>query len=150
MESFFMKKCEIEADHNLVWACHAVTKTRFLFVSRQNSKTPDYIRNEWFFNVFGRRAQPLRPEHKKTDCSKDSCPLNKFWWAPQRWKVSCHFSIFRISMFSLCSLMVLRPPRKGEMEKTFLYRPVQQISVFGAPGFVASRKRCWAYFHFRY
>ena len=45
MESVFMKKCEIEADHNLVWVCHAVTQTRFLFVSRQNFKTPDYIRN---------------------------------------------------------------------------------------------------------
>ena len=45
MESVFMKKCEIEADHNLVWVRHAVTQTRFLFVSRQNFKTPDYIRN---------------------------------------------------------------------------------------------------------
>ena len=41
-----MKKCEIEADHNLVWVRNAVTQTRFLFVSRQISKTPDYIRNE--------------------------------------------------------------------------------------------------------
>ena len=48
MESVFMKKCEIEADHNLVWVRHAVTQTRFLLV-RQNFKTPDYIR---FFNKF--------------------------------------------------------------------------------------------------
>ena len=45
MESVFMEKCAIEADHNLVWARNAVTQTRFLFVSRQNFKTPDYIRN---------------------------------------------------------------------------------------------------------
>ena len=48
MESVFMKKCVIEADHNLVWARNAVTQTRFLFVSRQNFKTPDYIRNDRF------------------------------------------------------------------------------------------------------
>ena len=54
MELFLMFFFEIEADHNLVWACHAVTQTRFLFVSRQYSKTSDYIRNEWFFNNFER------------------------------------------------------------------------------------------------
>ena len=37
---------EIDADTKLVWVCHAVIKTRFLFVSRQITKTPDYIRNE--------------------------------------------------------------------------------------------------------
>ena len=45
MESFFMFFIEFEADTKLVWVCHAVIKTRFLFVSRQYFKTPDYIRN---------------------------------------------------------------------------------------------------------
>ena len=53
MESFLMIFIEFEADTKLVWVCHAVTKTRFLFVSRQYFKTPDYIRNRWFFNNFG-------------------------------------------------------------------------------------------------
>ena len=46
MEWFFMYFLEIEADTKLVWVCHAVIKMRFLFVSRQYSKTADYIRNE--------------------------------------------------------------------------------------------------------
>ena len=52
MESFLMVFIEFEADNKLVWVCHAVTKTRFLFVSRQYFKTPDYIRNERFLMVF--------------------------------------------------------------------------------------------------
>ena len=84
MESFFMKKCEIEADHNLVWACHAVTKTRFLFVSRQNFKIPDYIRNEWFFNNFEdferfrlRCHVPRRGAwHRRRNLSKSSLPAS--------------------------------------------------------------------------
>ena len=44
--SFLCIFLEIEADTKLVWVCHAVIKTRFLFVSRQYFKTQDYIRNE--------------------------------------------------------------------------------------------------------
>ena len=81
MESVFMKKCVIEADHNLVWVRNAVTQTRFLFVSRQYSKTTDYIRNEWFFNNFERfRLRCHVPRrgawHRRRNLSKSSLPAS--------------------------------------------------------------------------